>query len=272
MRLTSLRSIALAVLIAVAASGCVGGPVQTFQYRAIQADFMEAARADNVAGVDPLSASTVGATYPQIVDQLTPERIRDLDPRLHANAWVIRSYSQWRAAALGGPAGKQLTLDAVQSAQAGLQASGLQAGSRDQVLLTLLPALAIELEIAADWEADARTLTPDRYADAFAPRFGTAVTRLDAARLAASDATPADTRYYVAYQRWRIVHNWNRIIESISGPDGAATRTVRISARQSALAKLGAPAGMSMADHAAKISNDIPADHPLRSLIAAQGG
>src|SRR5262245_16504629 len=87
--------IALAALALVSlTAGCA-----TFAYRALQHDFIEAARTDNALAVDPVAASTAdtAATYTSIAAALAPERIAALDPKLQGNAWVLRGYSQWRA-------------------------------------------------------------------------------------------------------------------------------------------------------------------------------
>lgn len=268
MRAAFVKALAFVVLVTTA-SGCPLSSVRTFQYRAVQADFMAAVRDDNVAAVDPLAKSAAGAGYPQIVEQLTPERIAELDPRLRPNAWVIRAYSQWGAAGTPGADTQRLTTDAVASAESGIgsiAASGLPKGSRDEVLLTLLPALAIDRHVGADWDRRGRALTPQSYASDFAPRFEGAVTRLDAAADAETAATPNDAKYYLTYQRWRIVQNWSAVILSIAGAD--ATR----SAREAALTKLQAPNGVTtLTKYGDTLRDAIPDGHPLRALIAAQG-
>src|SRR5262245_42975947 len=137
MRPSFRRSLAFAV---VACAVLVAGCPSTFQYRSVQTQFIEATRADNAASVDPLSASPAEAPYLSIVADLTPDRIAEVDPKLRGNAWVIRSYAQWRSGSYK---------EAINTASAGLKAPGL--GPRDRILLTLLPALAIDSEAIDRW-------------------------------------------------------------------------------------------------------------------------
>src|SRR5262245_31333358 len=190
----------IALAVAGLTAGCAvpttfAAPATTFQYRALQNQFIEAARADNQAAVDPLSASTADAAYASIAAELTPERIAELDPKLRANAWVIRSYSLWRSGRYK---------DAITSADIGLKTEGL--GPRDRVLLELLPALAVDSEAKDLWTAKNRTLTAADYAP-FKEAFTQAYFQLSKVEtLIDANSAPKPT-YYVAYHRWRILND-----------------------------------------------------------------
>jgi hypothetical protein len=238
------------VALAVAAAGC-----STFQYRAIQTQFSDAARADNDSSVDALSASTAETAYAAIVTDLTPDRIAKLDPTLHGNAWVIRSYSQWRSGHY---------TEAIDTAGTGIATPGL--GARDRVLLTLLPALAIDSQAVDRWNAKRQQLTGAEYAD-FGRDFSTAYGELEKTKSAIDASAAPSTRYYVAYQRWRILNDWSIIIGTIDWdlPGNSA-------ARQAARGAAETLVGGTLSSAAKDARDSIPDGHPLRQLIKAQGG
>ncbi len=241
-----------ACVIAVAAM--VVGCASTFQYRAVQRDFMEAARIDNLATADPLSASTAAASFGTIVSDLTPEKIADLDPKLRGNAWVIRGYSQWRAGQYR---------EAIVSADAGGDAASL--GPRDKVLLEMLPALAVESEQYDAWVAKQRVLSTADYPP-FAAGFREAWEQLGKAANLMDEQTAPSTRYYLAYQRWLLLTNWRLVIASINReqPGDSAREAARCAAEKVVGEKLDVAA--------AKQRDAIPGWYPLRDLIKAQGG
>jgi len=240
-------------------AGLAGGCPSTFQYRGIQSQFIEATRADNQSAVDPSSAdplvqSTAAAAYPSIAAELTPERIAALDPKLRGNAWDIRGYSQWRAG---------LYKDAVGSSTSGLATPGL--GPRDRILLQLLPALAVDSEAKDMWAAKKGTLTEADYPP-FQESFAEACRALGKAQDLIDESTAPSTQYYLAYQRWRILNNWNIVIGSIDKQN--ASSPARVAARAQAEKTVGSE--LSAAARAARDS--IPSGVPLRQLIKAQGG
>ena len=243
------------LVIAGLASGCPS----TFQYRGIQSQFIEATRADNQSSADPLVQSTAAAgggssTYASIAGELTPERIAALDPKLRGNAWVIRGYSQWRAG---------LYKDAVGSSASGLATPGL--GPRDRVLLQMLPALAIDSEMKDLWVAKKETLTEADYPP-FREAFTEAYRVLGKAQNLIDESTAPSTKYYLAYQRWRILNDWNIVIGSIDRENTPS------STRNAARAQAEKIVGGTLSDVAAAARDTIPPGTPLRQLIEAQGG
>src|SRR5262249_4294421 len=129
---------------------------RTLEYRQVQSQFQEAVLADN-------SGTPFTHQHEDIVDHLTPEYIAGLDPKLRPNAWMLRAVSAWRAG---------LTNDvAQQSAQQGLADTNLVAGSRDQIVLTMIPALVVDSDLLRRWLAADRTLTQDVYEGTFEKGF-----------------------------------------------------------------------------------------------------
>lgn len=242
-----------ALFLVVLAAGAIGCPA-TFRYRNIQTEFMEAARLDNLATVDPLSESTAEASYTSIAAELTPQHIERLDRKLHGNAWVIRSYSQWRS--------KQY-VEALDSARRGRDVKEL--GPRDRVLLALLPALVVDAEARDKWTAQGRRLTGADYPP-FEKAFRQAYGELRQAATLLDASTAPSTTYYVAYQRWRIVNDWRIVIASIDDQDPLAPAMLK--ARVDAQQVVGRP----LADEMRAAEKSIPDWHPLREMIAAQSG
>jgi hypothetical protein len=236
----------LVALLALATPAC-----STFQYRQVQSDFEEAVLAEN-AQLNPVIDRSE-ELYREVAGTLTAERIAELDPKLRANAWMVRSFSEWRSG--------QLT-KARDSAKAGLEAKPV-ANSRDDVLLHLIPALVIDSEVMDAWVNSGRQTDPVEYETSQEGDFGTAIEKVDEAKGRIGPATPPSTAYYVEYQRWRLLQNWREVIKNI--PD--ARRAERIAAWSRAKVD-----GKTL-DQAAKESRDaIPNAHFLRQQIVAHGG
>jgi len=250
---TRSRTLPIAIVV-LCIAGLTSGCPSTFHFRSVQSEFIEAARADNQAAVDPLSESTADASYASIAADLTPERIAELDPKLRGNAWVIRSYSQWRSGRYR---------EAIVSADAGLKTDGV--GPRDRILLQLLPALAVDSEAKDLWVAKNRTLTEADYGT-FKQAFTQAYGELRKAESLVDASTAPSTRYYIKYQQWRIVNDWSIVIASVD--KGAVPSPARNAARADAEKVVGGK----LSEDADRARDAIPDGHPLRQLIKAQGG
>jgi hypothetical protein len=236
----------LVALLALATPAC-----STFQYRQVQSDFEAAVLADN-AQLHPVIDRSE-ELYREVAESLTAERIAGLDPELRPNAWMVRSFSEWRSG--------QLT-KARESANEGLEARPV-ANSRDEVLLHLIPALVIDAEVMDAWVDSGRRTDPVEYETSQEEDFGTAIEKVGEARGRIGPATPPSTAYYVEYQRWRILRNWLSVIAGFPDTEPAEMRAA------SSRAKVD---GKTL-DQAAKESRDaIPATHFLRQQIVAQGG
>jgi len=237
-------------IIFVLAGGCT-----TFQYRDIQRDFERAVRIDNGESVSPFTDDNSSEAYQAIAETLSAERIADLDDRLKANAWLLRSYSSWRLGNLR---------DARQSASKGLDQGTLRDHSRDKVLLLLVPALVADSETMTAWVNAGKKTSSQVYKNIHERDFNLAWDKLLETEKEVADPTPASTVYYLQYQKWRILQNWREVIDSFP----ASEDTERRAAKERAKAKVGADLGV-----AAKQAKDrIPADHTLHQLIEAKGG
>ena len=240
---------ALALWLATAASALAAAGCPTLQYREIQRDFEQAVVADN-RQLPPV-ADRSDQLYAEVAASLTAQYIEAQDEKLRANAWLLRSFSLWRSGALA---------EARASAQKGLSLNPV-AGSRDAVLLRLMPALVIDSEITASWTAVGRVTDPAQYSDRYERDFTTALQKLADALESVGPATPDSTTYYVEYQRWRIIQNWRDVIASI------AEREARVAAKERARAN-GEPL-----EQAAKNAKDaVPRGHFLHQQIVAAGG
>ncbi len=244
-KVVTLRFLALLGLVLTVA-GCA-----SLTYPGIQRDFEEAVLLDNAASVQPFTEGSTYDLYKEVTKQLSGEYIVKLDARLQPNAWLLRSFSAWRSGDLE---------TARKSARTGLGKSSLQDGSRDQVLLSLMPSMIIDSEIERKWAQAGRIASPQDYRG-YESDFATAIKKANAADKLKTRATPLSALYYVNYQKWRILQNWRILIQSI--PE----RTERNNANDSAKNKLG---GTDLRTAAASARDAIPPGHQLRALIAAQ--
>lgn len=232
------RSIsALNVLALVLAAASCGAALA---YRDVQDDFETAVLTDG-RGLDPR----------EVIEFLDDARIARLTRHLQPNAWMLRSYAEWRSRALA---------DAKRSAERGVQA-GPVSGSRDDVLLHLVPALLIDTEVMDTWQAGPKAPTLASYRAGPARDMATARAKLADAEQRFGPATPATTKHYVAYQRWRILQNWREILSHL--PSAAARNAAREEARQD---------GRSLREAADAARDAIPSGSPLHDRIASQGG
>jgi hypothetical protein len=238
----------LAVLVMLGVGGC-----NTLEYSRVQGRFEEAVVADN-AEHNPIT-DVAGRLYAGVAAELTAEGIAELDPKLRANAWLLRSFSEWRTGEFKA---------AISSAESGQNASPA-AGSRDDVLLALVPALAIDASLRVERgrlkrESGSNEIDRANYDTRFKPDYETATQKVDAARKKFAAATPDSTRYYVEYQAWRIISNWRDVVTSLPVLEaGTALQE----------AKVG---GKPLAEAAEAAKAAIPKNDGLAKLIAAQEG
>jgi hypothetical protein len=230
--------------LALAASGC-----PSLRYPAVQGDFEEAVRLDNVGSIQPFTRAEPSELYADVLATLTDDYIAGLDAKLRPNAWLLRAFAEWRTGKLD---------DAGNSAANGIRA-GPADGTRDQLLLTLVPALVIDTQLRDQFVAAKRKVAPEDYDADFQAHFFTAFAIVAEVEALAGPQTPPGVVNYVTYQRWRLLQNWQTVVSSLplevqSGPAGRAER------------KLGG----SLETALEKTKNSIPPGHPLRALIAAQ--
>lgn len=239
-----LRSAALGALALIVLTSC-----QVLDYRQIQDDFNRSVQADNTG--QPFTGQ-----HDQVLASLTPDYIKRLNPKLRPNAWMLRSVSAWRVGS------NEL---ATASARLGLDEPTLAAGSRDHVLLEMIPALVIDSDLHARWLAAGRTLTEPEYAATYeAMGFVQAWRTLSGpATQAIGPATPGEVSDYLHYQRWRLILNWTAVIASIKPVQDS------VAAQTRACTTLGVESDPL---RAAQLEvEQLPAGSPLLGLIKAQG-
>lgn len=231
----------------------------TLDYRGIQGLFEQAVQLDNGRSVSAFTESSVFTEpgYGDVTAQLTPEYIQKLDQRLRPNAWLLLSTSQWRMAKL---------TEARESAQKGLNEPALQKQSRDQVLLLMIPGLAIDMEIEKTWKEAGMKFTPAQYTKV-AKDYATVFDSFSDAEKAMGPATPPNTRHYLNYQRWRVVQGWRFVINSIDAGNDQQDNDAQNDALKEAGKQFN---GKPLHDVAKSLESSIPAGNPLRDLIAAE--
>lgn len=152
-----------------------------------------------------ISAAPSG--YQSVLSFLSNDGIAKLEPAQRPTAWMMRAISEWRT-------GQYASASA--SAASGLAAKP-DAHSREEVLLRLIPALVTDSEILTAWKAAGMSYTTDQYLAA-QTTYLQALHAVDAAEAAIDKAiTPEATRSYFAYQKWRMLFNWETLIVTLSG-------------------------------------------------------
>ncbi len=226
----------------------------TLAYRSVQDNFVDAVEADNAWSTSPFGANAAEGIYRDVHSTLTSDYIAELDPRLHANAWLLRAVSAWRIGDFN---------DARSAANNGRTAAvaASQNGSRDHVMLTMLDGLVIDSDLRARYDNHQNPLDLNAYQSTFEQDFQTALTSLDHGPGVAGNATPPETLWYYHYHRWRLIQNWRTVVNTLNDSD-------RSTAKAAAQGVLGNTFRATM-----NTSRDaIPANHPLHQLILALGG
>ena len=243
-----------AILIAFFLCSCV-----TLDYRGMQARFEQAVQIDNGKSASAFTETTVFTEpgYDDVLVQLTPEYIKDLDERLRSNALLLRAVSQWRTGKLK---------EARNSADMGLLDPHLQKQSRDHVLLLMIPGLVIDMENEKAWKETGKKYTPAQYA-APEKNYFTVFDIFNKAEKAMGPATPPNTRHYLSYQRWRVIQGWRSVVNSIVLGTGQPDEAEQVKALARAKEYFD---NRSLKEMSQSMTNSIPIGHPLRDLIAAQ--
>jgi hypothetical protein len=220
---------------------------QTLNYRKIQDDFNKS-----------LQTGDTGSPrqHARVLERLTPEYIGTLDPTVRPNAWMLRSISAWQL---------ESNDVALAASRRGLGEPTLVAGSRDHVILEMIPALVIDSDLYRRWINAGKTLTASEYTSTYETTgFVQAWRQLSGpARNAISAATPDEVIFYFHFQRWRLIMNWAAVITSITPADEF------VAAQARACAVLGVDRDPMFA--AQKEVDQIPDTSPLSKFITAQG-
>ena len=128
-------------------------------------------------------------------------------------------------------------------------------------MLTLLPALVIDSENVQNWKAKGEALNVDDYAKVESG-YLTAMRRVAAAENAFGEPTPQSTKSLLYYHQWRMLYNWQHIIDTLAGGMTEQDKT--------ALAVRRHFGGRSLLTVAEQAKNTIPAGDPMRALIEAE--
>jgi hypothetical protein len=156
------------------------------------------------------------------------------------------------------------------SANAGLKDTGPEQQSRDRVILTILPALVIDTEIEKRFNDLDHRLSAAQYEQTpgFRSLFDQAFRAVQAGENTIGPATPQGVKYYVMFQRWRLMNNWRAVINGLVAESGAALNTEdlrgNVSAEAAALLNVKS---LGVAMH--EIRGLIPPDDPIRKLMDA---
>jgi hypothetical protein len=257
------------IALATAAVSCTA-----LRYRAIQDDFNHAVEMDNESAMGRYGSSQVFVDpgYDEVISNLSDRYIAALDPKLQPNAYMLRAVSEWRLAR------SQISYDAaspyldasLRSARAGLKDPGPQLHSRDHVILRILPALLIDTEIEKRFNDLDRKLSAAQYEQTpgFKSLFDQAFRQVQAGKNAIGLATPEGVRYYVIFQRWRLMDNWRTVINGLFAEPGAVPNTDDLRDKAS-IEAAGLLAVKSLDAEMREIQKSIPADDPIRKLMDA---
>lgn len=254
---------------------------QVLEYRSVQSDFEQAVAADNAP---QLAALTSEARYEEIAEKLTDEYIAGLDARLQPNAWMLRALSEWRS----GDLSKART-----SSSRGLGLGNAGDYRRDQLILTMIPALVVDSQMVKRWQeaGEVTAVSADELAklkedgagvEALPARvkdFATALGVLGEAAGLIDERTPQSVVNYFHYQRWRVIRNWGQAVTDIqvSNADGSEDTDGGIDARNAVRAIVAGVLGVDDLDDPfgaaadAEVEEIAPGD-PLRELIRRQEG
>ena len=227
----------------------LGVQCTTLHYAGIQSDFEKAVLADNSSADSPFidRYQTVEAT-------LTDTYIMRLDPKLKANAWMLRALSQWRSGDFDG---------ARRSAEKGLNADPPE-GSRDLIVLSMIDGMTIttERERAAR-VIEKQGLQPSAYADHYESELAEAWASLSSVERKFGPQTPTAVKDYWSYECWRCIQAWDYVISTIQSDEADGGRVARNTARKRAEKHLGTDFDQASANAVAKVS----AESPFRSKM-----
>jgi hypothetical protein len=124
-----------------------------------------------------------------------------------------------------------------------------------------MPTLVIDSQVMQQWRAAGERTDVGQY-KALQKDFTTALAQIDTSMGRYGPTTPNSTRYYVHYQRWRMMQNWRAVIAAI------ADREERQNAQAAAESMLGKPLKAAVQE----ARDAIPTAHFLHQQIVSQGG
>ncbi len=188
----------------------ISGCASTINFRDIQRDFNKAVEADNTETYGPQNLGTLTTTYQQnyedILQRLSEPYIKGLDDRLKMNAYTMKAVSQWRTGKLD---------EARQTISQSQPDSAV--GARDRMVLMILPALIDDQELTRKYLRLPlpRQVSWEDYEKYYKKGYYQGVWALKEAIRQIPPELPENMVYYVHYQRWRILNNWNIVATSL---------------------------------------------------------
>lgn len=245
------NKIILLILVAVWVSSCAS----TVTYRDIQKDFNEAVQAENVQSVEAIGSisSSPLAGYEDVRDRLDDKYIQSLDPRLKMNAYAMKAVAEWRTGKLS---------EAKQTAATGLALGNVPSSPRDKMVLLIIRPLVNDQDLRVRYRQlpEPKRVSLTEYKNIYAKDFADAAAALKNAAAQAPPDLPEEVVFYVYYQRWRVLQNWNTVINHLwDGKDFKSEESTKIQdqARKDA----------NLEDEIDKQKEKIPQGHWLRNYM-----
>lgn len=258
MRIASRRQTLLVILFAgVFLAGCQTVR-RTFDYREVHNEWNQAVAADNMESLKTPGSSTSGDAargYENVAAKLDDQHISQLDDRLKPNAYALRAMAQWRLGRLH---------EARETALKGLNLPNVADSPRDRLVLKIVPALVIDAELVAKFQAAGGNVTEAEYNAVYSRDFGTAARMLKEAVANVDPATPDSIIAFVHAQRWRVLQNW-KIVISRTGEPPPRDAEVRARARAAARSLLG----QELNEEISGEERLVPAESDLRMALTA---
>ncbi|MCF7789662.1 MAG: hypothetical protein K9N47_26295 [Prosthecobacter sp.] len=222
----------------------------TLDFSRVQTEFENAFSSD-LLFTGRISAAP--ADYHRVMHSLSTAGISKLDATQRPRAWMMRAVAEWRTGSLS---------NATASSASGLAASP-PPHSREQVLLTMIPALVTDSQIITAWKAAGMAYTTEQYAPVESAYLG-AMKSLAAAQAAMDSSTPASVRSFHAYHLWRVLFNWETIIDNLKGGSSVADQVIRNIRPHFD--------GRDLLDMADAARQSVPLGDPLRVIMDAEMG
>jgi hypothetical protein len=251
----------LFILMAAWISGCAS----TVTYHNVQKDFNDAVQVDNLpstTAIGTLTSSTL-VGYEDVLAALDDKYIDSLDPKLRINAYAMKAVSQWRTAKFD---------EAKKTAETGLGLANVPSSPRDRMVLLIIKPLVNEQDLRFRYLKldEPKRLTTSEYQETYAKDFADIAAALKNALAQATPDLPPDVLYYVYYQRWRVLQDWDTVISHLwDGKDFHSEESNKIQDR----AFKDAANVLNVADFKQEIKSqkeNIPRGYWLRNYMEAK--
>lgn len=208
------------------------------------------------------AAKTVAeAEFGEVIRYLDDSRISALKRSDQPDALVMRAYSEWQIGLYG---------DAKVNARRAQVAPDVVPGSYADLTSRALGGLIIASTEIGRWNT-ARRVVKARDYSAYENNFVEAMARVDEAASRLAPHTPAETRAFVHYARWRVASDWRWVIKSFIGKRKARPSDKQRQAMRSMRETLGAKgSGTGVEEALSALLLAIPTYSPLRAFAEAE--